>query len=398
MAIKDPRRARRDWYSVSVDTVRGLAILLLIAALVGGGLLVWQELEKRKTEREAARLLNEGELLLKQAREQPGLVAFRNEIGEAAEALAAARKAYEQRDLEAARGSARHGCDLLRNLLDGSGLGKNGAQAQFVTIQGDVQFRRGEAGEWQEANSRSTLRAGDYVRTAGNGSAEIRWSDGLLFTVRANTQFIVSPGASTQTDQTIQMDYGWVDLSTQNRESQIRTPGAVARVRQSSEAAISYDRGTQSGRFVAVRGSLSLAAKNGEQQEVGELQQVVQKGDRFSPPTAVPGRPSLISPGNDLSFDLRRQKTAVLTWSAVDGASHYVLQLSRNRLFAGDPLIDDEDRAAPRATLGLRGQGVFYWRVAATGRGGDPGPWSDVFRFVVAEGGAGAPRGDGQIR
>lgn len=388
MAIKDPRRARRDWYSVSVDTVRGLAILLLIAGLLGGGLLAWRHLEQREAERETARLLNEGELLLKQAREQPGLATFRNEIQEAAESLATARTAYEQRDLEAARGSARRGCDLLRSLLDGSGLGKNGDQARFVTIQGDVQFRRGETGEWQEANSRSTLRAGDYVRTAGNGSAEIRWSDGLLFTVRANTQFIVSPGTSTQTDQTIQMDYGWVDLSTQNRERQIRTPGAVARVRQSSEAAISYDRSTQSGRFVAVRGSLSLAAKNGETQEVRELEQVIQKGDTLSQPTPLPGRPSLLMPRNDVSFDLRRQKTAILTWSPVDGASRYNLQLSRNRLFAGDPLIDDEDRAAPRATLGLRAPGVFYWRVAAAGRDGAPGPWSEAFRFVVAEGGA----------
>jgi hypothetical protein len=381
----DPKKNRRDWYSVSVDTVRALILVAVLAVLVGGALFGWKRWERQAWAREAAQLLAEGESLLRQVQEQTSPLAFRGEMDSAGAALGEARVAYEGRDFGTAVQQGRRACDQLRNILDGSNLSKSGAQAQIVSIQGEVEFRRGEAGEWQEASSRSQLRSGDYVRTSSSGSAEIRWVDGSLFTVRANTQFIVSPGAAAPTDQTIQMDYGWVDLSTRNRESQIRTPGAVARVRQSSEAFVTFDRDTGSGRFGAVRGSLQVAS-GGTTAEVQELQQVVQKGEVLSGPTPLPGRPEPVAPADDLAVDLHRQRTLVIAWRPPAETAHSALQVSRNRLFVGDLLVDVADRTAPRATLGLRGEGTFFWRVAAVGHDGSSGPWSIPRRFVASYG------------
>src|ERR1700743_3517642 len=107
---------------------------------------------------------------------------------------------------------------LLQSILDTVELSNSGGQAQFVSSQGEVEYKRADGGTWEEAHGRLALRAGDYVRTGGGGSAEIMFLDGTLYTVRANTQFVISPGGAAPGgsggaggDQTIQMEYGWVN-------------------------------------------------------------------------------------------------------------------------------------------------------------------------------------------
>jgi hypothetical protein len=100
-------------------------------------------------------------------------------------------------------------------------LGHHGAagEAQFISVQGSVEYRSGDAGEWKTARGRVTLRSGDYVKTASNGSAEIMFVDGTLYTVRPNTMFVVTrtrTGAGAG-EQSIRMDYGWVNLNTSEK-------------------------------------------------------------------------------------------------------------------------------------------------------------------------------------
>jgi hypothetical protein len=265
-------------------------------------------------------------------------------------------------------------------------------QAQFVEIQGEVEFRRGDGGDWQEARTRVQLLPGDYVRTAENGSAEIMFNDGTLYTVRPNTQFIVSPassGSGGAPEQSIEMEYGWVNLSTSSRSSNVKTPGAVAQVKESSEAYVAVDKGTSQGRFGAYRGGMQLSSSGGLTRDVGELQEVTQTGGLLSEPRSLPPRPEPLEPQDGLSLDLDPSRRLVLAWSGVPGASRYALQVSRNKLFI-DNVIDAENRTKTRATLGLRGEGSFLWRVAAFGPDGVQGPWSDSRKFRVAASARGA--------
>ena len=71
-----------------------------------------------------------------------------------------------------------------------------------------------------------------------------------------------------------------------------------------------------------------------------------------------------------------------LAWEPVPGAARYAFQVSRNRLFV-DNVIDVANRTRTAATLGLRGEGTFLWRVAAFGADGAQGPWSEPRRFRV---------------
>ncbi|HYG65876.1 MAG TPA: FecR domain-containing protein [Thermoanaerobaculia bacterium] len=386
MADRKAARPTKDWYSVSVDTLRGWALLLTIIVLLVASYFGYRLWERRSLEREAAQVLEETADLFQRLQNEKRAASFGKELNAAHESFDQARNRFLAKEFRQSLSDGLRSRGVLLHILDSLALPSGASQANFLSVQGEVEYRRGEGGEWEEARSRLPLRPGDYVRTSGSGSAEIMFTDGTLYTVRPNTQFIVSAGRSAPgrpAEQTIQMEYGWVDLNTTQNSSQVRTPGAVAEVRKDSEAFVAFDKDSNRGRFGAYRGGMELAAKGGMKQEVNELQQVVQTGDLLSAPSALPGRPELLEPAHQLSLDMNRQRTLVLAWEPVTGASRYKLEVSRNNLFV-DNVVQDPSRAKTRATLSLRGEGTFLWRVAALGGDGMQGPWSPAREFRVS--------------
>ncbi len=379
------QKPRKDWYSVSVDTLRLWGLLLAVVALPVLSYFGYRAWESQAKQREAGQILEESQQLIERLQSEKKAEAFRGELNTAFQSYQQARAEFDAGEYPAALDSGRRSRNVLLSILDALALPGSAGQAQFISIQGDVEYRRGDRGDWEEARSRVPLHAGDYVRTSENGSAEIMFLDGTLYTVRRNTQFIVSPeraAAGSAAQQSIQMEYGWVDLSTSQNGSQVRTPEAVAEVKQDSEGFVAFDRGSRRGRFGAFRGGMELSSKGGAKRTVGELQQVVQAGGQLSEPRALPGRPEPVEPADNLDLNLERQRRVVLAWNPVAGASRYNLQVSRSHLFV-DNIIDDE-RTRTRATLELRGEGAFQWRVAAYGPEGGLGPWSPPRKFRVA--------------
>jgi hypothetical protein len=401
--LKDPRR---NWYSISVDTLRTVGVLIVAAGLLVVGARYFHQWEQKALAREASRVIDDARGKLDAAVPLAD-AAQRKVLEQARTDIAAAEAEYLKANYRAAIESAKRARLALGAAL-GGGAGSGKGAANFVTVQGTVEYRRGEDGDWLPAKSRISLEPGDYVRTS-SGSAEIVFADGTFYTVRANTQFIVASvrGADGGEGQSIRMDYGWVDLSTRAQPSQVATPGAEARVRESSEAFVSYDRAAGQGRFGAVRGGLDLAASNGLKRSVGALEQVVQSGGQLSAAERLPGAPRLSEPVDQAEVDFdpapdrRTAGRLALGWEPVSGAARYALQVGRNHLFV-DNVIDVASRTKTTATLGLRGEGNFVWRVAAIDRDGMQGPWSEPRKFRVAAfsgaggggsaGGTGAPR------
>jgi hypothetical protein len=374
---------RKDWYSISVDTLRGWGFLLLAVAILGGGYLGYRAWERHSLERDAAEMIAEVGQLIQRVQSDPAAGSSKADFDAAYQGYEEARTAFHQGSYRVAAASARKSKDILRSLLDLKDDPGAEAQASFISVQGDVELRRPEGGDWEEAKSHTPLRAGDYVRTSANGSAEIMFADRSVYTVRPNTQFIVSAPASGAQDQTIEMDFGWVDLATTAHPNNVKTPGAEARVGHDSEAYVTFDKSSKKGRYGALRGGLDVESKGGLKRSVQSFQQVVQTGDLLSAPQAVPNRPQPIEPADNLEIDPSKVDRLVLAWQPVPGVSRYALQVSRNHLFV-DNVIDAENRTKTRATLGIHGEGSFQWRVAAYGKDGSPGPWSAARRFRIA--------------
>lgn len=387
MPAQKAARPRKEWYSVSVDTLRGLGLLVLILGVLGAGYFIYTIFEKQTLQRESSRVITEVQGLLQRLQNEERASGFRSELGAASLGFQDAQSAYTRGEYGAALAAAKRSRNVLLSILDALALPGTVGQAQFISILGEVEFRRGDGGDWEEARSRVALHPGDYVRTAEKGSAEIMFLDGTVYTVRPNTQFIVSAGraggSSGEGEQSIQMEYGWVDLNTAQSSSNVQTPGAVARVEQESEAFVTVDKGSNQGRFGAFSGGIELSSKGGLKREIQPMQQVVQTGDLLSEPAALPNRPELVAPADNLDLDMERLHEVVLSWVPVQSAARYALQVSRNHLFV-DNVIDVSNRTKSRATLGLRGEGTFQWRVAAYGKDGVQGPWSKPWKFRVA--------------
>lgn len=384
--MQQGQKPQRQWYTASVETIRALAALfaLLVVGTLGFfGYRIW---ETRSLEREAAATIDQARGLIQRLEQGQGASGFDQEYHAAWTSLQEARTHYAQKDWGASLDAAKRSRALLLSIVDALRHAGRSGEAQFIAVQGGVEVRRGERGDWEEARARTVLDSGDYVKTSENGSAEVMFLDGTLYTVRPNTLLLITRSQTaegTPGEQAIEMEYGWVNLNTSQNGSKVTTPHAEARVEQQSEATVTYDQRSATGRFAAYAGNVSVKTEDGDTRKVGELEQVSLAQGKLSEPTPLPPAPALVEPQENVELPLEQTERLVLSWEPVANAARYALQVSRNRLFV-DNVIDVENREKTRATLGVRGEGSFEWRVAALTREGLRGPWSAAHHFRVA--------------
>ncbi|HXT21375.1 MAG TPA: FecR domain-containing protein [Thermoanaerobaculia bacterium] len=388
---REPVR-HRDWYKVSVDTLRGWGIFVLMLAVAGAGYLAFRGWERYAIQREAARAIDDARVLFQRLRSERSLANFKTEYEGAWDGIEQARALYAKARYDDALARAERSREMLLSLLDASRNNREAGEAQFIAVQGRVEYRRADRGEWEQARGRVMLRPGDYVKTGNSGSAEIMFGDGTLYTVRADTLFLVSARSAGQQGKKVQLQYGWIDLNTAQSGSRVATPAAEAVVAEQSEAVVSYDQGKRQGRFSSYRGRMEVKS-GGETRQVAALQSVRQEAGKLSPVEGLPDAPRLTRPEENADFDSDTQKQLRLVWEGVQGGERYALQISRNRLFV-DNVIDVADRRSTAATLGIQGEGTFLWRVAAMAGGGVQGPWSAPGRFRIVSGRSGKGSGD----
>lgn len=378
------KREERDWYRVSVETLRGWGIFVLLVTVAGTGYVGYRLWERYAIQREAASAIDEARLLFQRVRSEASLGGFKSETDAAWQGIEQARALYAEARWDDALQRAARSRDVLLSLLDASSPERDTGEAQFVAVEGRVEFRRSDRGVWEQAKGRVMLRPGDYVKTSTNGSAEIMFTDGTLYTVRPDTLFLVSArtgGAAGE--QSIELQYGWINLNTASGASKIATPQAEAVIGNQSEASITYDGDSKQARFASYRGEVTVEGADGETRTLAPLQAVEQTAGKLSGVVALPAAPQLRAPEDNADIDIDSQERIQLAWDEVPDAERYALQVSRNRLFV-DNVIDVQDRRAPLATLGIQGEGSFVWRVAALAQGGLRGPWSPTGRFRVA--------------
>lgn len=375
------------WYTVQVDTLRVWIFLGTAAVLFFGGVWGYSYFQRYLAQKRVVAALEEGRQLVQELRTEAEIMRFRTEFATGRESLETARESLLANELEKALTEAERGRSLLRSILGSLRDDAQPPEAQFIAIQGGVEFRRGERGEWLPARSRVALYPGDYVKTSGGGSAELMTVDGSLFTVRPDTVILVDQRrerSGNQKQRGIALRSGWVNLSTAQASSRVSTPEAEAVVARRSSASVSYDESDKLARFTSTRGELEITTRDGKTQRLGERQQVDQKESRLSQTRDLPEAPITLAPRDNLELFLSEAERVELSWEPVRGAVSYALQVSQNRLFV-DNVIDVDGRAKTRATLGLQGEGNFIWRVAAADAKGVQGPWSMPRRFRVSE-------------
>ncbi len=274
-------------------------------------------------------------------------------------------------------------------------LGRDNSErkSRFLSVQGGVEYRRGERGIWIKGRTNNSLNPGDWVKTSDNGTAEIRFPDGSTYVLRHDT--LVHLGSELDStsngDPVANIEFGWVEFNTAQGGSKIKTPKSEAILGSDTEATISYDPNKAAGQYTAYAGGAQVTSASGQTQKLGALQQIDQRGDLLSAPKPVPPSPRLTDPANDQEIDFDSQKEVRLVWKPDSSAQSYALNVSRSQIFATN-IIEDNNRRKASARLGIRGEGIFYWRVAAIGRNDAQGAWSETRSFRIA-----ALRGVGDV-
>src|SRR5688572_21437822 len=223
-----------DWYLISIERLKQIGLVLLLLALGGAGYWFWHN-QKANPKTKAENAMTDARQALNALAGSADFNAHRNEFNRAQQKLDEATTHFTATRFEQAHDVAVESQTISRAAL--SGGGDLESDAQFLTVEGDVKYQKGAAGEWKDADSRTALLNGDWVKTGNRASAELIFASGTLYTVGANALLEIysaaAPGAPSTTN-TVQMRVGSVEVATTTDASTIRTPGTQVVVESQS--------------------------------------------------------------------------------------------------------------------------------------------------------------------
>jgi hypothetical protein len=373
-----------DWYLISIDRLKRIGLVLLLLALGGAGWWFWHN-QKTNPKTRAESAMADARQALNALAGSADFNSHRSEFNRAQQKLDEAVTHFNAARFEQAHTVAVESQTISRAAL--SGGGDFTSDAQFLTVEGDVQFQKGAAGEWKEADTRTALVNGDWVKTGARASAELIFSSGTLYTIGQNALLeistIVNPSTSRKTN-TVKMTVGSVEVATTTDPSTVRTPGTQVVVESQSAVQVGVD--PDKSTIMSTRGGASVAPeKGGTAVRVTSGEQVsATPAGEMSPVKKLTMPPALLSPGDNQVFQLSPELKVQMLWQAQDGATGYVLQVSRSRLFSTQEINKRMPKTS--ATAQVTEEGSFYWRVASVGPDGDVGPFSPYRRFRVSGG------------
>ncbi len=375
-----------DWYLISIERLKQIGLVLLLLVLAAAGWWFWHN-QKTNPKTRAESAMADARQALNALAGSADFNNHRTEFNRAQQKLDEATTHFNAARYEQAHTVAVESQTISRAAI--SGGGDLESDAQFLTVEGDVKFQKGAAGEWKDADTRTALVNGDWVKTGNRASAELIFSSGTLYTIGANALLeiasAVNPSTSRKTN-TVKMTVGSVEIATTSDASTVRTPGTQVVVESQSTAQVGVDEAKTS-TIVSTRGAASVAPeKGGAAVRVvsGEKVSATPAGE-MSPVKKLAMPPALLSPGDNQVFQLSPDLKVQMMWETQGDAPAYVLQVSRSRLFSTHEINKRMEKTS--ATAQVTEEGAFYWRVASVGPDGDLGPFSPFRRFRVSGGG-----------
>jgi len=374
-----------DWYLVSVDRLKKIGLVILLVILAVGGWWYYSN-QKRNPRSSAEATIAEARQALNTLAASKDFASHRGDFDRAQRKLDEAGTLLAAGQYEKAEGAAIESQTFSRAALSGKAGAEN--DAQFLTVEGDVQFQKSATGDWAPAETRTPLFNGDWVKTGSGASAELIFSNGSLYTVGSNALLEVysqfNPSTSRK-NNSVQMTIGTVDVATTDDVSSVRTPGSQVTIDSESTTHVGVD-ARKATAVVAEKGSASIAATTGGppvKLAVGEKVTATPEGS-LSQVKKLLLPPAVVTPAENQVFLVGADSRVDFSWEPVPSATAYVLQVSRSRLFTS--LEINSRRQKTTASARVTAEGAFYWRVASVGADGDPGPFSPFRRFRVSGG------------
>ena len=378
---KQSSGAAIDWYLVSIERLKQIGIVILVV-LLGGGAWWYYTNQKRNPRSSAEAAIAEARQALNTLAASKDFPMHRSDFDRAQHKLDEAGTKLAAGNYPDAESAAVESQTFSRAALSGKGGADN--DAQFLTVEGDVQFQKSSTSDWSPAEMRTPLFNGDWVKTGRSASAELIFSNGSLYTIGPNALLEIYSqfnAATSRKNNSVQMQVGSVEVATTDDASSVRTPGSQVTIDSESTTQVGVD-AQKTTAVLAEKGSASIAPSDGSaavKLAVGEKVTATPQG-ALSAVRKLPMPPALLTPSDNQVFLVTADSRVEFSWEAVPGAAGYLLQVSRSRLFTS--LEINSQRQKTTASAQVTAEGAFYWRVAAT-EGGDVGPFSAFRRFRV---------------
>jgi hypothetical protein len=279
--------------------------------------------------------------------------------------------------------------------VDGDGGGAQTRQrtATVHLAKGKIEVLPSGAVSWISASEGSALGAGDKIRTYSGASAEVRFDDGSVLNIKADSLIIMKnmeqDVRTKVTRSSVRVVKADLEASIQKpniegSEFIIETSDSVATIRERSRLQVASTEGAGSS-FRVIQGLVRLVS--GETSvEVGDLVAVsVSPSGSISPRRPLPAPPILSSPGplETVAVADAASGKVVFSWVPPAGGGTYALSIARKRDFSD--LVYERPGITTNAfqVAGL-GEGVYFWRVA-THRGDLDGPASTGRALRIVE-------------
>jgi hypothetical protein len=265
--------------------------------------------------------------------------------------------------------------------------------AHFSAMEGTVKVKAVGTFEWVTADSSIALKKSDIVRTGPGSAAEIRFFDGTVVAVGADSLIMIEASSSDPVSRRAKVGWrvsnGTVDFKVPQRfgpggEAQISTPTVTARTDTAAAGAISVEQSGES----AVRvydGRVMASTRTGDTVPITANQEItVDASGKAGPAVKLPEPPVLLSPANqsEVAYPDPTRALTLLAWKPVAEAAAYHVLLDYSPYF-NRPLVDRS--GIKESSVEVRGldTGKYYWQVAAVDRDGVAGRFSSFSRFAV---------------
>lgn len=261
-------------------------------------------------------------------------------------------------------------------------------QAKLTNIDGVVKVKKANSSTWSSANIGMVLERGDVVQTSSEGMAKVVFADGTNYTVKPDSLIVIeenSMNAAQQTQVAVQVTTGTVDLATgtyvQGSKSQVIVSGATASLAPESAARVRNDPRADEHEVLVTKGAADVARGRDtlrltdyEKATFKNSSPTMSKVKEISPPT-------LITPANMAPIFARGTTPVGFSWTPVEAAVAYRLQVSRNPFFSS--MVMDKKLESTALTLTGLSEGAYYWLVQSIDINGKESVESERNRFTV---------------
>src|SRR5216684_1935453 len=242
---KKPAGVDIDWYLVSIDRLKKIGIVILLVLIGGGGW--WYFTNQRRNPRSVAEsAIAEARQALNTLAASKDFPSHRGDFDRAQHKLDEAGTLLAAGKYLDAESAAVESQTFSRAALSGKGGTEN--DAQFLTVEGDVQYQKSSTSDWTTAETRTPLFNGDWVKTGGGASAELIFSNGSLYTIGPNALLEIyaqfNP-ATARKSNSVQMQVGSVEVATTDDASTVRTPSTQVTVDSDSSTQVGVDQQKQ---------------------------------------------------------------------------------------------------------------------------------------------------------